>query len=66
MLRGFLLQFSVYFYTIYALTIMDVSILGKSPNKRQEKSDKQKIKLFIDGGKLFILNQGGGQFGWGK
>ena len=45
---------------------MDVSILGKSPNKRQEKSDKQKIKLFIDGGKLFILNQGGGHFGRGK
>ena len=66
MLSSFVQKLSVYIYTIYALTIMDVSILGKSPNKRQEKSDKQKIKLFIDGGKLFILNQGGGHFGWGK
>ena len=66
MLSSFVQKLSVYIYTIYALTIMDVSILGKSPNKRQEKSDKQKIKLFIDGGKLFILNQGGGHFGRGK
>ena len=66
MLSSFVQKISVYIYTIYALTIMDVSILGKSPNKRQEKSDKQKIKLFIDGGKLFILNQGGGHFGRGK